>query len=161
CGCRACSPARYAGRAAVSLLTPVSRAGRRTPQPSARCSSTAAALPAVSRVANRGGPCARGSGPCRGRSTAAARAGPGGRRRLYLSSRFDVTVQGPQFRPVVLAGFVEGLDLFQLQLGHLLRPGPDDGLARLVGQLRVLECPLEGEAEGLAQHRDDELEGVV
>src|SRR4051812_37060774 len=69
---------------------------------------------------------------------------------LRARGGFDTTAQRAEL--AVVAVLVEGQDLLQLQLGDLLRPGPDHCLAGLVGLHRVLDGALGRVAEGLAQH---------
>src|SRR5262249_41658174 len=53
---------------------------------------------------------------------------------------FDVAAERAELGAVG-AVLVERLDLFRLQLGPLLRPGPDHRPARVVGQVRELVGP--------------------
>ncbi len=70
-------------------------------------------------------------------------------------------VRGAELDAVGLDDFVEAEDLLDLQLGHLLRPGPDHRPAARVGLLGKLAGTLDAAAEHLLQHADDEVEGVV
>src|SRR5262249_31990443 len=75
--------------------------------------------------------------------------------------RLDGAAEGSELGAVLLAGFVEGLDLLGLQLGDFLGAGPDDRPAGVVGLVRELERLLRAAAEHLLQDVEDELEGVV
>src|SRR6187551_963149 len=72
--------------------------------------------------------------------------------RLRRSScGFDPAADGAEVAVVPPVLLVEGAELVELQLGHLLRPGPDDGFADLLGHVHEAGRLRLVEAEHLAE----------
>src|SRR5437870_3357654 len=77
-----------------------------------------------------------------------------------LCCRFDGHAQRPQLATIGV-DLMEGQDLFNFQFGYLFGPGPGYRTTLCVGFVCDNEGTLLIEAERLAQHIDDKLEGMV
>src|SRR5260370_40623802 len=80
--------------------------------------------------------------------------------RYLPGCRFDAAPEGAELGAVG-ADLLEGTDLLDLQLRHLLRSSPDDGPTARMRLLGEDKGPLRATAQGLLQDFDDQLKGVV